>query len=115
MDAIDLVARYGRLLLPEYPFDPYRGLWHHHGGIIEPPLRAGPAALRRRGAAALPVPARACGRNELAEYLAYGRVLFAKLAAEPEDALAEDGSRIQLTTGVEELRWFDLPDVCLVR
>jgi selenocysteine lyase/cysteine desulfurase len=115
VDAVDLVARYGRLLLPEYRFDPYRGLWHHHGGIVEPPLRL--AQLRYDADGRLRYPSRheRAGENALAEYLAYGFDLFAKLAAEPDDALAEDRSRIQLTTGFEELRWFDLPDVCLVR
>jgi selenocysteine lyase/cysteine desulfurase len=117
VDAVDLVARYGRLLLPEYRFDPYRGLWHHRGGIVEPPLRL--AQLRYDADGRLRYPSRheRAGENALAEYLAYARDLFAKLDASPDDALAlaEDGSRVQLTAGFEELRWFDLPDVCLAR
>jgi selenocysteine lyase/cysteine desulfurase len=115
VDAVDLVARYGRLLLPEYRFDPYRGLWHHRGGVVEPPLRL--AQLRYDADGRLRYPSRheRAGENAFADHLAYARDLFARLSSSAVDALAEQGSRMQLTAGFEELRWFDLPDVCLSR
>ena len=38
VEAVDLVAREGWRLLPQYRFDPATGLWHHRGGAPEPPL-----------------------------------------------------------------------------
>ena len=38
LDAVDLVARDGWRLLPQYRFDPPTGLWRHRGGAPEPPL-----------------------------------------------------------------------------
>ena len=39
VDAVDLVAEHGWKLLPEYRFNPATGLWRHHRGPVEPPLR----------------------------------------------------------------------------
>jgi selenocysteine lyase/cysteine desulfurase len=64
VEAVHLVAEHGWVLLPEYRFDPYTGLWRHRGGLVEPPLRltqlhydavpalAGPPRAGRRGRAA---------------------------------------------------------------
>ena len=37
LDAVDLVARDGWRLLPDYRFEPSTGLWHHRDGRPEPP------------------------------------------------------------------------------
>jgi selenocysteine lyase/cysteine desulfurase len=113
VDAVDLVARYGRLLLPQYRFDPYRGLWHHRDGVVEPPLRLSHLRYDADGQLRHPSRHERAGENAFAEYLSYARDLFDTLASKSEEALSENGSRIQLTPGFEELRWFDLPDVCL--
>jgi selenocysteine lyase/cysteine desulfurase len=115
VDAVDLVARYGWLLLPQYRFDPYTGLWRHRDGLVEPPLRLSQLRYDADGRLRYPSRHERAGENALAEYLAYARELFASLAGQPEGALAEDGPRTHLTAGFEELRWFDLPDVCLPR
>jgi hypothetical protein len=39
IDAVDLLATHGHKLLTDYRFDPHTGLWHHHAGTAEPPLR----------------------------------------------------------------------------
>src|SRR6266508_1189801 len=39
VEAVEFVATHGWVLLPEYRFDPYRGLWRHKDGLVEPPLR----------------------------------------------------------------------------
>ena len=39
VDAVDLVAAHGWKLLPDYHFNPATGLWRHHDGPVEPPLR----------------------------------------------------------------------------
>jgi hypothetical protein len=50
------------------------------------------------------------GEEALAEHLAYARALFAALPDEP----AVDGNAGQdISPHFEELRWFELPDVCL--
>jgi selenocysteine lyase/cysteine desulfurase len=115
VDAVDLVARYGQLLLPQYRFDPYRGLWHHRDGVVEPPLRLSQLRYDANGRLRYPSRHERASGNAYSEYLQYAKDLFAKLAVEPDAALAESGSRLQLTAGFEELRWFDLPDVCLAR
>ena len=33
------MAAHGWKLLPDYHFNPATGLWHHHDGPVEPPLR----------------------------------------------------------------------------
>ena len=38
LDAVELVARDGWRLLPQYRFDPPTGLWRHAAGLAEPPL-----------------------------------------------------------------------------
>src|SRR5690606_19268633 len=39
LEAVHLVASHGWRLLPDYVFEPTPGLWHHHRGHPEPPLR----------------------------------------------------------------------------
>ncbi len=109
IEAVQLVATHGWALLPEYRFDPYRGLWRHKGGLVEPPLRlsrlhydaegrlrwpgsggAGAAdtagAARGKGGAA---PERA-GEEALPGYLDEARKLVATLAA--PDSTARDSA-----------------------
>ncbi|AQZ62084.1 aminotransferase [[Actinomadura] parvosata subsp. kistnae] len=38
IDAVDLIARYGTRLLPDYRFDPATGLWRHRAAPTDPPL-----------------------------------------------------------------------------
>ncbi|MEO7665167.1 MAG: aminotransferase class V-fold PLP-dependent enzyme [Candidatus Limnocylindrales bacterium] len=38
LDAVDFVATEGWKLVPDYRFDVATGLWHHRGGVAEPPL-----------------------------------------------------------------------------
>ena len=51
--------------------------------------------------------------SALADYLAEARELFAKLAEQPAPAQTMTGTPTRVTPGFEELRWFDLPDICL--
>ena len=48
LDAVDLVAREGWRLLPDYAFNPETGLWRHRAGHPEPPLSLHDISLRRR-------------------------------------------------------------------
>jgi len=112
-EAVNLVATHGWLLLPEYRFDPHSGLWRHRGGLVEPPLRLSQLRYDTYGRLRYPSRHERAPESALTEYLAEARELFAKLAEQPEADRAETGARDRVTTGFEELRWFDLPDVCL--
>jgi hypothetical protein len=113
VDAVDFVATHGWELLPEYRFDPYRGLWRHKDGLVEPPLRL--TRVRYTADGELRWPGRSAsheraGEDALPSYLEEAHELVAKLASRPPTATA---ARQQLSVGFEELRWFDLPDACL--
>jgi selenocysteine lyase/cysteine desulfurase len=107
VDAVDLVATHGWKLLRDYRFDPYSGLWRHHLGPTEPPLRLGEVVLDDGG---LRWAARheIAGEEALAGYLAQGRAMLDGL--DGSDCADEAGP--DYTPGFEELRWFELPAVC---
>jgi len=113
VDAVDLVASHGWLLLPEYRFNPTTGLWRHRGGLVEPPLRLSQLSYGADGRLRSPARFERAPESALAEYLAEARELFGKLADQPSIAVPGAGTRARVSAGFEELRWFDLPDVCL--
>ena len=110
VDAVDLVARHGWKLLPDYRFEPVSGLWKHHRGAVEPPLRlrdvgydltAGRMVHPDLGRTTAP-------ESALVGYLSEARTL---LEAAPEwDISAVAGT---LSPEFERLRWFDLPAASL--
>jgi len=106
VEAVDLVARYGYRLLPDYRFDPRSGLWHHRRAAPEPPLRLMDIRFDRDGVHRPPRRARP-GEEALAGYLAEARDL---LGGRPEPA---GGRPSGLSAGFESLRWFVLPPDCL--
>ena len=76
LDAVDLVARDGWRLLPQYRFEPPTGLWQHRGGARRAAALAPRRPLRgRRHALPGPPPPRA--ETRLADYLAEARALLA--------------------------------------
>jgi selenocysteine lyase/cysteine desulfurase len=113
VDAVDLVATHGWLLLPEYRFNPTTGLWRHRGGLVEPPLRLSQLSYGADGRLRTPARFERAPEAALAEYLAEARELFAKLADQPAVTVPGRGAPTRVSAGFEELRWFDLPDVCL--
>jgi selenocysteine lyase/cysteine desulfurase len=113
VDAVDLMATHGWLLLPEYRFNPTTGLWRHRGGLVEPPLRLSQLSYGADGRLRTPARFERAPESALADYLAEARDLFAKLADQPSAAVAGPGARARVSAGFEELRWFDLPDACL--
>jgi len=109
LDAVDLVARDGWRLLPQYRFDAATGMWRHRAGAPEPPLslldiryeggRMGYAAHRHREPEA-----------RLADYLAEARALMADPPAArdvPGDAASAVAPAVD--DDFESLRWFWLP------
>jgi selenocysteine lyase/cysteine desulfurase len=107
VDAVDLVATHGWKLLRDYRFDPYAGLWRHHLGPTEPPLRLGEVVLDDGG---LRWAARheIAGEEALADYLSEARAMLDAL--DGSDCADEAGP--DYSPGFEELRWFELPAAC---
>jgi selenocysteine lyase/cysteine desulfurase len=114
VDAVDMVARHGWLLLPEYRFNPATGLWRHRDGVVEPPLRLAQLRFDADGVLRWPSRHERAAESALADHLAQASELFARLAARPEPP-ADQGlrPRAHVSAGFEELRWFELPEVCL--
>jgi selenocysteine lyase/cysteine desulfurase len=111
VSAVDLVATYGWALLPEYRFDPYSGLWRHKDGLVEPPLRLSQLSYADDGELCWPAHHERAGEDALAGYLLEARELCEKAASRP---WTEGRGGAGVSAGFEELRWFDLPDECLV-
>jgi selenocysteine lyase/cysteine desulfurase len=112
VQAVDLVARCGWLLLPEYRFNPATGLWRHKGGVVEPPLRLSHLRYDAQGRLRWPSRHERAPESALTGYLEEARELFAKLAElPPPETLAGPAARV--SANFEELRWFELPEVCL--
>jgi selenocysteine lyase/cysteine desulfurase len=113
VDAVELVAEQGWKLLPEYRFNPTSGLWRHHEGPVEPPLRLSQLSYDV-GTGELVRPARTQDRADesvLAGYLTAARLRF---ASEPTWT-PTDPHPGALSAEFEHLRWFDLPDQSLSR
>jgi selenocysteine lyase/cysteine desulfurase len=109
IDAVDLVATHGHRLLTDYRFDPHTGLWHHHAGAAEPPLRLRDVQFDAAGRLTYPQHRAQAGEDALAGYLAQARALLAAKV----DRL--DDGPTGLPDDFEALRWFELPRACLTR
>jgi hypothetical protein len=103
------VATHGWAFLPEYRFDPYRGLWRHRDGLVEPPLRLDQLRYAANGRLQWPAHHERAGEDALDDYLAEARRLAAKLAERDWS----DGGGAGVSPGFEALRWFDLPEGCI--
>jgi selenocysteine lyase/cysteine desulfurase len=102
--AVDLVARDGWRLLPQYRFDPVTGLWQHRGGAPEPPLSL--LDIRyEEGAMRYAAHRHREPESRLADYLAEAQAL---LAAPPPTPAAAAGP-LDVGADFEHLRWFWLP------
>ncbi|MEV6038991.1 aminotransferase class V-fold PLP-dependent enzyme [Nonomuraea sp. NPDC052116] len=105
IEAVELVARYGHRLLPDYRFEPRTGLWRHHRDSAEPPLHL--SDLRFDDPGAPPAPHVRAGEDALPGYLEEARAILA--ARSDEIDLRPPG----LPDDFERLRWFPLPASCL--
>lgn len=112
VEAVNLIAEYGWLLLPEYRFDPASGLWRHRTGLVEPPLRLDQLRYGADGVLRYPARHEQAPESALAGYLDEARALFTKLAGR---ARAVPDQRIgdRISARFEDLRWFELPAECL--
>jgi selenocysteine lyase/cysteine desulfurase len=108
VQAVDLIAKHGWRLLPEYRFDTATGRWHHRGGPVEPPMRLRQLSYDNEGVLNFPRSHDQAPEADLATYLDQAAQMFARL---PAAHLVEDASLV--SADFEQLRWFDLPAVCL--
>ncbi len=113
VEAVNMVATHGWLLLPAYRFEPLTGLWRHRGGLVEPPLRLSQVRYDADGRLRFPSRHERAPESALEEHLAEARELFVKLAEQPDVDRSEGGAAAGMSAGFEALRWFDLPNVCL--
>jgi selenocysteine lyase/cysteine desulfurase len=107
--AVDLVAEHGWRLLPDYRFDPATGLWRHHSGPVEPPLRLAQVTYADDGTMTYPHHDEPAPESALTGYLEEARAVFAAAAATDPD-----GAVGRVSDDFEHLRWFELPAVCLL-
>ena len=106
--AVRLIARDGWRLLGEYRFDVARGLWRHRAGAVEPPLRLAQISYGADGAMVYPHHEDRAPESELKVHLDEGAAILAAAVPVPLD-VAPGG----VSADFEELRWFELPAVCL--
>jgi selenocysteine lyase/cysteine desulfurase len=109
VEAVDLVATNGWRLLPAYRFDLMTGLWRHRDGAVEPPLRLTALSYDgETGELVVPdLPHDRAPESALAGYLGEARRIF-------ESANGQANSDAWVSEDFEHLRWFELPEQCLV-
>ena len=81
VEAVRLVARDGWRLLRDYRFNPATGLWKHHRGPVEPPLRLSQVGYDADGRLCYPHHEDTAPESVLQTYLDEARALFATAAA----------------------------------
>jgi len=111
VEAVQLVARYGWRLLEDYRFDPASGVWRHHSGPIEPPLRLHQISYDEHGAMQYPHHQDRAPDTELERYLEAATTILAGSRPPPDEPVAQHPPTV--SEDFEHLRWFDLPAACL--
>lgn len=109
VEAVRLVAREGWKLLGDYRFEPVSGLWRHHAGPIEPPLRLTDISYGADGTMHYPRQDSTASVEILAQHLDDVRRIFAGAQA---PSIADSG---HVSQEFDALRWFDLPTASLQR
>jgi selenocysteine lyase/cysteine desulfurase len=116
LEAVDLVARDGWRLLPQYRFDAATGLWRHRAGTPEPPLSLFDLRFDE-GVVRYPAHRHREPETRLAGYLAEARALIAAPPAPPAapalpaaPPAAESSPVSGVDVDFERLRWFWLPE-----
>lgn len=114
IEAVDLVARDGWKLLPDYRFEPRTGLWRHRHGPAEPPLRLRDVHFDDQGDLVYPRHQDRAPEAVLAEQLRSARAVLDLAAPQRR---AADGAHLDSagcpTPEFADLLWFDLPAECL--
>jgi selenocysteine lyase/cysteine desulfurase len=110
IEAVSLVAQQGWRLLPDYRFDPATGLWRHRRGNVEPALRLDKLGYDAEGTLSYPRQQDRAPESELQRYLAQARQMFAEAAGSGAPPTAPSST---MSADFEQLRWFELPAICL--
>ncbi|MDZ7578089.1 MAG: aminotransferase class V-fold PLP-dependent enzyme [Candidatus Nanopelagicales bacterium] len=114
VEAVQLVAENGWRILGDYAFDPLTGLWRHREGPAEPPLRLSQLTYDTDGRLTYPHHEDLADESALAGYLQRGRQILAD--AVPSTEPTSDSELVAaglVREDFDQLRWFDLPPVCL--
>jgi selenocysteine lyase/cysteine desulfurase len=107
LKAVELVARDGWRLLPQYRFDAGTGLWRHVGGQVEAPLSLRDIKYGRDGMH-FAAHRRQEPESHLADYLAEAKAL---MADPPIPALSpQTAADLDVGEDFEDMRWFPMPD-----
>ena len=85
----------------------------HRAGVVEPPLRLSQLRYDADGVLRWPSRHERAGETALADHLGHAREIFARLADRPPASAVPGVAAARVSAGFEELRWFELPDVCL--
>ena len=110
IEAVRLVAREGWRLLPDYRFDNASGRWRHCRGPVEPPLRLRDISYAADGTFTYPPHTDRADESALAAYLTEGAQILAQGCAGFETDCGDDA---RVSADYDDLRWFELPAVCL--
>lgn len=110
VEAVRLVARDGWRMLGLYRFDAARGVWSHHSGPIEPPLRLAGVSYGHDGEMLYARNGHTAPESVLQTHLEEGAQLLR--SAVPADL---DGATACVSADFDHLRWFDLPPICLAQ
>ncbi len=109
VEAVALVADHGWRLLPDYRFNVVSGLWQHRNGPVEPPLRLAQVHYDTDGELTYPHHQDRLPESALAEHLSAAHDLLLSLPDLPVDDHLSD-----VSSDFETLRWFELPQICLL-
>ena len=113
--AVAFLAVHGHEFLPDYHFEPASGLWRHRGGPVEPPLRLSQLSYDTAGVLNYTRHGDTAPESALRQYLAEAETLVNSAGrAGSLGSLASTGVSATLSEDFERLRWFDLPEVCLM-
>jgi len=107
IEAVRLLADDGERLLPLYRFDPATGMWRHHLGPVEPPLRLSDVGYDASGSLSYPRHDDRLPLSALQDHLREARGILADQPAPDPDAC--------VNPDFDALRWFPLPEASLVR
>jgi len=106
--AVLFIAKHGSKFLVDYCFDSTTGIWRHHLGPIEPPMRLHMISYDKEGLMAYPSVHSLADESILKQHLA-----DADLLAEKRVDCIDADSIQKLGANFEHLRWFELPAECL--
>lgn len=112
ISAVRFIAQRGYLFLGDYSFEPDSGMWHHRNGPVEPALRLREVSYSAEGKMVYPVHVDLAPESALAQYLSAAEELA--VARENKPATKEPTTLSTLSERFETLRWFELPQECLI-